>query len=47
MLHVSAHISEDRVSNSKHRINTDDNAELMLDLDVSDCEQPDRGVYDN
>lgn len=47
MLHVSAHTSVDRASNSKQRINTDDTVELMLDPDVSDCEQPDRGVYDN
>jgi len=44
MLHVSAHTSEDRASNSKHRINTDDTVELILDPDVSDCEQSDSGV---
>ena len=47
MLHVSAHTSEDRASNSKHRINTDDTGELIPDTGVSDCEQPFRGVYDN
>jgi hypothetical protein len=47
MLHVSALTSEDKGFYSKYWINRDDTVELILDPDVSNCEQPDSGVYDN
>jgi hypothetical protein len=50
MQKMSTWASEDTF-NSKQRLNRDNIVELILDPDsdseVSDCEQPDSGVYDN